>query len=193
MVLVSAVQQRESAIPVHISPFLGFPSFSVSTEHWVEFPELYHGFSLVIYFIHSISCVNMSIPISQFLASLSFPPWYPYVCSLRLCLYFYFANKIIYIIFNITVFIYLWSSLLSRLLSSCGGFSCCGAQALGHVGFSSCTSSRAPELSSCGTRAQLLHSVWDLPGPEIEPMSPALAGRFLTTEPPGKSLSIPFW
>ena len=30
--------------------------------------------------------------------------------------------------------------------------------------------------------------MWDLPGPGIEPMSPALAGRFLTTEPPGKSL-----
>ena len=43
-------------------------------------------------------------------------------------------------------------------------------------------------LSSCGTRAQLLHGMWDLPGPGIEPMSPALAGRFLTTVPPGKSL-----
>ena len=30
-------------------------------------------------------------------------------------------------------------------------------------------------------------SMWDLPGPGIEPMSPALAGGFFTTEPPGKS------
>ena len=30
--------------------------------------------------------------------------------------------------------------------------------------------------------------MWDLPGPGIKPMSPALAGRFLTTGPPGKSL-----
>ena len=29
--------------------------------------------------------------------------------------------------------------------------------------------------------------MWDLPGPGIEPMSPALAGGFLTTAPPGKS------
>ena len=29
--------------------------------------------------------------------------------------------------------------------------------------------------------------MWDLPGPGIEPMSPALAGGFLTTEAPGKS------
>ena len=35
-------------------------------------------------------------------------------------------------------------------------------------------------------RAQLLHGMWDLPGSEIEPMSPALAGGFFTTEPSGK-------
>ena len=29
--------------------------------------------------------------------------------------------------------------------------------------------------------------MWDLPGPGLEPMSPTLAGRFLTTAPPGKS------
>ena len=28
--------------------------------------------------------------------------------------------------------------------------------------------------------------MWDLPRPGIKPMSPALAGRFLTTGPPGK-------
>ena len=29
--------------------------------------------------------------------------------------------------------------------------------------------------------------IWDLPRPGIKPMSPALAGGFLTTGPPGKS------
>ena len=29
-------------------------------------------------------------------------------------------------------------------------------------------------------------SAWDLPGPGLEPVSPALAGGFLTTAPPGK-------
>ena len=29
--------------------------------------------------------------------------------------------------------------------------------------------------------------MWDLPGPGLEPVSPALAGGFLTTVPPGKS------
>ena len=41
-------------------------------------------------------------------------------------------------------------------------------------------------LSNCGSRAQLLHGMWDLPGPGLEPVSPALAGGFLTTAPPGK-------
>ena len=33
--------------------------------------------------------------------------------------------------------------------SHCGGFSCCGAQALGHAGFSSCTWAPKCKLSSC--------------------------------------------
>ena len=41
-------------------------------------------------------------------------------------------------------------------------------------------------LSNCGSRAQLLRGVWDLPRPGLEPVSPALAGRFSTTTPPGK-------
>ena len=44
-------------------------------------------------------------------------------------------------------------------------------------------------LSSCGSRAQLLCSMWDLPSPGLEPVSPALAGRFSTTVPPGKPLT----
>ena len=32
--------------------------------------------------------------------------------------------------------------------------------------------------------------MWDLPGPVMEPTSPALAVRLLTTGPPGKSLSV---
>ena len=39
-----------------------------------------------------------------------------------------------------------------------------GSWALAHAGF-----------SSCGARARLLRSMWDLPGSDIEPVSPALA------------------
>ena len=41
-------------------------------------------------------------------------------------------------------------------------------------------------LSNCGSRAQLLCGMWDLPRPGLKPVSPALAGRFSTTAPPGK-------
>ena len=41
-------------------------------------------------------------------------------------------------------------------------------------------------LSNCGSRAQLLRGMWDLPRPGLEPVSPALAGRLSTTVPPGK-------
>ena len=41
-------------------------------------------------------------------------------------------------------------------------------------------------LSSCGSRAQLLRGMRDFPRPGLEPVSPAPAGRFSTTAPPGK-------
>ena len=45
-------------------------------------------------------------------------------------------------------------------------------------------------LSSCGSRAQMLRGMWDLPRPGLEPVSPALAGRFSATAPPGKPAVI---
>ena len=54
------------------------------------------------------------------------------------------------------------------------GLSSCGSWALEY------------RLNSCGSQALLLHDMWDLPRPGIKPMSPALAGRFFTTEPPEK-------
>ena len=45
-------------------------------------------------------------------------------------------------------------------------------------------------LSSCGSRAQSLRGMWDLPRPGLEPVSPALAGRLSTTAPPGKLLLL---
>ena len=88
------------------------------------------------------------------------------------------------------------------LLSSCGvqapprsGFSGCRAQALGLVGFSSCGTSAqqlqlqgstAHRLNSCGTQAQLLRGMWNHFRLGLKPVSPALAGEFFTTKPPGK-------
>ena len=54
------------------------------------------------------------------------------------------------------------------------GLSCCSCPALEH------------RLSSCDAWAYLLLGMRDLAGPGIEPMSPAWAGGFFTSEPPGK-------
>ena len=35
--------------------------------------------------------------------------------------------------------------------------------------------------------------MWDLPRPGLEPMSPALAGRFSTTAPPGKPNTVYYY
>ena len=43
-------------------------------------------------------------------------------------------------------------------------------------------------LRSQGPQAGLPLGMWDRPGPGIELVSPALAGRFVTTGPPGKLL-----
>ena len=63
--------------------------------------------------------------------------------------------------------------LQERLVVACG-FNSCDSRALKH------------RLNSCGIWAWLLPSVRDLPGSGIEPASPALAGGFFTSEPPGK-------
>ena len=132
-------------------------------------------------------------------------------CFCTLNNFLFFLNKFIYFLF---LFFGCFGSLLLRAgflwlrpagatlrcgvrASHCGGFSSCGARALGACasvvvahGLSSC-GSRALEhrLSSCGAQASLLHGMWDLPGPGRKPVSPALAGGFLTTAPPGKPLN----
>ena len=105
------------------------------------------------------------------------------------------------------LFIYFWlcwvlvncskQGLLSRCsvrASHCSGYSCAEnglwgawASVTAACGLSSCRS-RALEhrLSSYGAQVWLLCGMRDLSSQEIKPMSAALAGRFFTTEPPGK-------
>ena len=77
-------------------------------------------------------------------------------------------------------------------LHCCAGFPLAvvsgGCSPVAGCGFPTAVASVAVEhrLSSSGTCAQLLLGMWDLPRPRTKPMSPALAGRFVTTEPPGK-------
>ena len=87
-------------------------------------------------------------------------------------------------------FVYLWGA--GTTLHCCvwashhSGFSCCATRALGVQAsvvvvcrLSSCGSQVLERrLSSCGTRTLWLLSMWDLPRPGLEPVSPALAGGF---------------
>ena len=50
------------------------------------------------------------------------------------------------------------------------------------------TGSRHMGFNSCGSRPLLPQGMCSLPGPGSQRKSPALASRFLTTGPPGKSL-----
>ena len=66
----------------------------------------------------------------------------------------------------------LWGA--QSVLAVACGLSGCDSRALQH------------RLSICGIGALLLHSMWDVARLGIKPVSPTLAGRFFTTEPPGK-------
>ena len=57
----------------------------------------------------------------------------------------------------------------------------CGLQWLWHEGFSGCLK-----------EALLSYAMWDLPEAGFKHMPPALAGRLLTSEPPGKSETLFF-
>ena len=50
------------------------------------------------------------------------------------------------------------------------------------------TGSRLADFLSCIAQTELPQGMWNLPGAGIEPVSSALAGGFLTTGPPEKSL-----
>ena len=104
-----------------------------------------------------------------------------YVC---VCIYIYKTKLISFFKFNVIHLLFL------ALLK----LRCC-AQA-----FSSCTGFSLRWLllwQSMGSRARaqslwswLPRGTWDLPRLGIDPMSSTSAGRFLTTEPPGKSRSV---
>ena len=99
-------------------PFLlDFPPIQVTTVHQVEFPEPYSMFPSVVSFIHSINNVYMSMPVSQFLPPHPFPAWYPYICSLCMCLYFCSAYEIIYIIFLDSTYMHYYTILAFLFLT----------------------------------------------------------------------------
>ena len=107
----------------------------------------------------------------------------------------------VFIYLFICLFIYLFLAVLglrfcARAFSSCGKW---GPLFIAVRGPLTIAASLVVEhrlqmrrLSNCGSRAQLLRGMWDPPRPGPEPMSPALAGRFSTTAPPGKPSHLIF-
>ena len=69
-------------------------------------------------------------------------------------------------------------------------FSHCNAWAAHCAGFSLQSTGSTRGLNSGGAQVELLHGMWDLPGPGIESVSSALAGRFFSAELPGKPQHI---
>ena len=105
-----------------------------------------------------------------------------------LCAFFFFFNKFIYLF----IFAVLGLRFCVRAFSSCGKR---GPLFIAVRGPLTIVASLVAEhrlqmhrLSSCGSRAQLLRGMWDLPRPGLEPVSPALASRLSTTAPPGKPM-----
>ena len=120
---------------------------------------------------HMVSTVYMWVPVSP-----HFPPEYPYICSSHLCLYFCFANKIIYTIFIDSTY---ESKVKVKLLSRVRLFSTpwtVAYQAPPSMGFS-----RQEYWSGLP-----FSSPRDLPDPGIKPSSPALQTDTLPSEPLGK-------
>ena len=119
-------------------------------------------------------------------------PCFPQVCITPLCINR--STSSVLRIFILFIF-YLFLAVLGLHCFE-WAFSSCGEQGL-LSGYGACPShgggllllwSRGPRhtgFSSCDAQAQLPRGMWSLPGPGIEPMSPALAGRVLTTGPPG--------
>ena len=96
---------------------------------------------------------------------------------------------------NLFIFIYLFLAVLglrfcARAFSSCGKWGPLFIAVRGPLPIAASLVAehrlQTRRLSTCGSRAQPLHGMWDLPRPGLEPVPPALAGRFSTTAPPGK-------
>ena len=110
-------------------------------------------------------------------------------------LFFFLTTQVFFLLFKFYLFIYLFLAVLglrfcARAFSSCSER---GPLFIAVRGPPTVAASLVAEhrlqtrrLSNCGSRAQLLRGMWDLPRPGLEPVSPALADRFSTTAPPGK-------
>ena len=111
--------------------------------------------------------------------------------SVNLLFFFFKPFLQHFLILFIYLFLLCWVFVSLRGLSlvvASGGLSSSRCAGLSTIAASLAVEHRLQtrRLSNCGSRTQLLRGMWDLPRPGLEPMSPALAGRFSTAAPPGK-------
>ena len=150
---------------------------------------------------NTLAISKFSHPFLTFFVShwtMPFPPWFP---SLFLLLPFSRSNSFFFFLINLLLFLFLAALGLCccvRAFSSCGerGYSSqwCAGFLLWWLLLLQSMGSRRLGFSSCGTWAKQLWLMGlvdvrhvGFPQPGIEPVSPALARRFLTTAPPRKS------
>ena len=130
---------------------------------------------------HSGSCGNSMVNI---LGIACFPKW---------LLFFFLINSYFIYLFILFIFGCVGSSFRARAFSSCGKWGPLLIAVRGPLTIAATPVAghrlQMRRLSSCGSWAQLLRGMWDPPRPGLEPVSPALAGRFSTTAPPGKPQS----
>ena len=160
---------------------MNYPLFSSQAENWIEIISSL-SYSLLSYFVwlHVHTFVHMHTHTHTHTHThrensanfhLQVGMWFR-------CFFFKFLSFLIYFLVC-WVFVTVWG------FSSCGKWglpSTCGTQASHCCGFS-CCEVWVQLLRHMGL---LPRGMWNPSGPRIEPISPALAGGFLTTGPPGK-------
>ena len=116
-------------------------------------------------------------------------------------LWFFFLKDILFFLFFI-IYLFIFMAVLglrfwARAFSSCGkwGLLLIAVRGPLTIGASLVAEHRLQtrRLSNCGSWAELLRGMWELPRPGLELVSPALAGRFSTTAPPGKPPANSCW
>ena len=105
-------------------------------------------------------------------------------------LFFNFFLGVIYLVIQLLFMAVLGLRFCARAFSSCGNWGPLFIAVRGPLIIAASLVAehrlQTRRLSNCGSWAQLLHGMQNLPRPGLEPVSPALAGRFSTTAPPGK-------
>ena len=150
-----------------------FEKHVLSDQGWVRVKSCYYT-------------ILIDVPALSRISHSSWDNGFPWDCEipsrfffLNFCLSFFWHVQTTFYLF---IFGCVGSSLLAQASSSWGVrvSHCSGFPFAEHkpwsVGF-----------GGCGTWADLPLDVWNLPRPGIKPMSPALAGRFLTTGPSWQS------